>query len=72
MQQPPGFITTETSSLVLKLNKSLYGLKQAPRAWYEKIDTYLLSNDFKRCTFDSNLYVKNFGDEFIIIFFICE
>ena len=40
MQQPPGFITVETSSLVCKLNKSFYGLKQAPRAWYEKINTY--------------------------------
>jgi len=32
MQQTPGFITTETSSLVFKLNKSLYSLKKAPRA----------------------------------------
>jgi hypothetical protein len=67
MQQPPGFITTETSSLVCKLNKSLYGLKQAPRAWYEKIDTYFLKNGFKRCISDPNLYVKNFGDEFLIV-----
>jgi hypothetical protein len=27
MQQPPSFITAETSSLVCKLHKYLYGLK---------------------------------------------
>jgi len=67
MKQPPGFITAETSSLVCKLNKSLYGLKEAPRAWYEKIDTYFLSNAFKWCIYDPNMYVKNFGDEILII-----
>ena len=67
MQQPPGFITSKTSSLVCKLHKSLYGLKQAPRAWYEKIDTYFLSNSFKRCVSDPNLYVKNIGDDILII-----
>ena len=36
-------------------------------AWYEKIDTYFLSNGFKWCKSDSNLYVKNFGDEILII-----
>jgi len=66
MQQPPGFITIETSSLVCKLNKSLYGLKYAPRAWYEKIDTYFLKNGFKRYKYNRNLYVKNFGDEVLI------
>jgi hypothetical protein len=44
MEQPHGFI--QNSSLVCKLKKSLYGLKQAPRAWYEKMDSYLLSHDF--------------------------
>jgi len=37
MQQPLGFIISETSSLVYKLNKSLYGLKHVPWAWYEKM-----------------------------------
>ena len=67
MQQPPGFITAKISSLVCKLNKSLYGLKQALRAWYEKNDTYFFSNGFKRCISNPNLYVKNFGDDILII-----
>lgn len=34
MSQPLGFIHTDFSHYVCKLNKSLYGLKQAPRAWF--------------------------------------
>ena len=33
MQQPLGFISAESSSLICKLHKSLYDLKQEPRAW---------------------------------------
>jgi hypothetical protein len=67
MQQPPSFIIAETLSMVCKLNKSLYGLKQAPRAWYEKIDIFFLKNGFKWFIYDLNLYVKHFGDEFLIV-----
>ena len=48
-------------------HKSLYGLKQAPRAWYDKIDAYLLTNGFKRCIFDPNMYVKKFYDDILIV-----
>jgi hypothetical protein len=47
MEQPQGFM--QDSSLVCRLKKSLYGLKQAPRAWYAKMDSYLLSQNFVRC-----------------------
>eukprot|EP00253_Pinus_taeda_P028462 PITA_28462 len=47
MDQPHGFI--QDSSLVCRLKKSLYGLKQTPRAWYEKMDSFLLSQNFERC-----------------------
>lgn len=67
IQQPLGFISTESSSLVWKLHKSLYGLKQASRAWYDKIDAYLFNNGFKHCISDPNLYVKSFGDNVLII-----
>jgi hypothetical protein len=68
MQQPPGFISSQTSSLVCKLNKSLYGIKQEPRAWYEKIDTHFLKSGFKRCRFDPNLYVCFSPDDGLIVF----
>lgn len=35
MQQPPGFVNTN-STLVCKFKKVIYGSKKAPRAWYEK------------------------------------
>ena len=67
MQQSLGFISVETSIFLCKLNKYLYGLKHAPRAWYEKIDTYFLKNGFAWCIYNPNLYVKNFGDDFLIV-----
>ena len=65
MEQPQGYM--KNSSLVCKLKKSLYGLKQAPRAWYAKMDSYLLSQNFLRCKFDSNVYILKKIDSFWII-----
>ena len=67
MQQPLGFIPTETSSLVCKLNKSLYGLKHSPTVWYQKIDTYLLKNGLKWCVSNTNMYVNKIDDDVLII-----
>jgi hypothetical protein len=65
MEQPQGFI--QNSSLVCKLKKSFYGLKQAPRAWYAKMDSYLLSHDFVRCKYDSNIYMLMATDFLMIL-----
>jgi hypothetical protein len=65
MEHPQGFI--HKSFLVCRLKKSLYGLKKAPRAWYEKMDSYLLSHDFVRCKFDSNVYMLRTTDFMIIL-----
>eukprot|EP00253_Pinus_taeda_P030699 PITA_30699 len=46
IEQPHGFI--QDSSLVCRLKKSLYGLKQGLRAWYAKMDSFLLSENFER------------------------
>ena len=65
MEQPQGYV--HNSSLVCKLKKSLYGLKQAPHAWYAKIDSYLLSQNFMRCKFDPNVYMLRTSDSLLLI-----
>jgi hypothetical protein len=55
MEHPQGFM--QDSYLVCRLKKSLYVLKQALRAWYAKMDSYLLSQNFVHCKLDPNVYM---------------
>ncbi|CAL9078723.1 unnamed protein product, partial [Musa textilis] len=48
VEQPPGFENSLFPNHVFKLTKALYGLKQAPRAWYERLSSFLISNDFTK------------------------
>ncbi len=48
-----GLHTSNNSNMVCKLLKSLYGLQQSPQAWYQRLDSYLLSKGFKRIEVDS-------------------
>eukprot|EP00253_Pinus_taeda_P006960 PITA_06960 len=65
MEQPHGFI--HDLSLVCRLKKSLYGLKKAPRAWYAKMDSFLLSQNFERCKSDPNVYMLRTHDSLLIL-----
>eukprot|EP00253_Pinus_taeda_P024869 PITA_24869 len=65
MEQPHGFI--QDSSLVYRLKKSLYDLKHAPRAWYAKMDSFLLSQNFERCKSDPNVYMLRTHDSILIL-----
>lgn len=56
---PPGFTDPARPSHAGKLRKALYGLKQAPRAWYQKVDSYLLSRGLLKSHADYNLYYNN-------------
>lgn len=58
MQQPKGFIGTQTSHLVCKLHKSLYGLKQAPKAWFDKLYHALLQFGFISSKSDQSLFLR--------------
>ena len=64
MEQPQGFI--QDSSLVYRLKKSLYGLKQASRAWYAKMNSYLLSQNFVCCKSDPNVYMLRMTDSLLL------
>jgi hypothetical protein len=65
MEQPQGFM--QDSSLVCRLKKSLYGLKQAPRAWYAKMESYMLSQNFVCCKSDSNVYMLRMTDSILFL-----
>ena len=58
MRQPPGY---EQGNKVCLLKKSLYGLKQSPRQWYRRFDEYMLSNEFKRSSYDSCVYYRSYA-----------
>jgi hypothetical protein len=66
VHQPPGFENSKCPEHVFKLKKSLYGLKQALRAWYERLSSFLLENDFIRDKVDSTLFCKNIRNDLMI------
>jgi len=49
------------------LKKVLYGLKQAPRAWYSRIDSYFMRNNFSRSNGEPTLYIKQDKDMFLTV-----
>ena len=67
IEKPDGFQLSNKGDYVCKLNKELYGLKQDQRAWYERLDSYLQLQNFKRGSVDCNLYCRIVGDNMIIV-----
>ena len=58
IEQPQGFKIEDRRTHVCKLKKVVYGLKRAPRAWYERIDSFLMSLGFTKSKADPNLSFK--------------
>ncbi|KAK2417383.1 putative mitochondrial protein [Trifolium repens] len=58
VSQPPGFEVKTEKHKVYKLHKALYGLKQAPRAWNKRIDQFLHSEGFVKCSVEFGVYMK--------------
>ena len=67
VEQPSGFENHEFSNHVYKLNEALYGFKQAPRAWYKRLSTFLLDNEFTRGSVDTILFTKHKNHDLLII-----
>ena len=66
-EQPEGYAKEGEEDKVCLLKKALYGLKQAPKAWYSKIDEHLQHLGFAKSLSESTLYVKQTGDDILII-----
>ena len=45
----------------------MYVLKQSPRAWYAKMDSFLLSQNFERYKCGCNVYMQQKGDRLLLI-----
>ena len=67
VEQPPGFEDDKCSDWVFRLNKALYGLKQAPRAWYEKLNSFLITHGYDRGNVDTTLFIKRMNKEMIVV-----
>ncbi|XP_014499258.2 uncharacterized protein LOC106760323 [Vigna radiata var. radiata] len=66
MKLPPGVTATSPNKACL-LHKSLYGLKQVSRQWYDKLSSFLLSQDFTQTLGDHSLFTKHNGDNITIM-----
>ena len=67
MVQSEGFVVKGQESKVCCLQKAIYGLKQAALQWNKLLHKSLVDFGFKRCTFDSGVYVKFIGKDIILI-----
>ncbi|GJU74759.1 putative ribonuclease H-like domain-containing protein [Tanacetum coccineum] len=65
--QPNGFEDLYFPKHVYKVVKALYGLHQAPRAWYARLSTFLLKNNYRRGTIDKTLFIKKNSRDIILV-----
>jgi len=61
-----GFEDLKYPDHVYKLMKSLYGLKQAPRTWYDRLNNFLIENDFNRGQVDITLFRRTLRKTFLL------
>ncbi|CAN1334246.1 Retrovirus-related Pol polyprotein from transposon TNT 1-94 [Linum perenne] len=67
VRQPPGFEDPHSPTFVFKLKKALYGLRQASRAWYDRLTSFLLSQQFKRGQVDNTLFIKTESSDILLV-----
>ncbi|GKD82544.1 retrovirus-related pol polyprotein from transposon TNT 1-94 [Tanacetum coccineum] len=67
VSQPDGFVDKDKPNHVYKLKKALYGLKQALRAWYDMLSSFLISQDFSKCSVDPTLFIHKEGKELLLV-----
>jgi len=67
MEQPQGFVQKGNENKVCRLKKAIYGLKQSARCWNDKINSFLVSQDFCRSKYDPCIYIKKSKECYVVI-----
>ena len=68
---PEGFPDLLDPSKVCKVNQAFYGLKQVPKAWYERINSWLCSQELTQSQNDPNLYFSiQDGERTILLLYV--
>nr|GEU64586.1 retrotransposon protein, putative, unclassified [Tanacetum cinerariifolium] len=60
------FVDPNNPNHVYKLKKALYQLKQAPRAWYDKLSSFLISQDFSKGSVDPTIFIRRDSKELLL------
>jgi len=67
---PKGFPFVEDPMKACKITEALYGLKHTSKAWYERINSWLLSQGFIRSENNPNLYFSRRDGKVTILFYM--
>nr|GFA22465.1 hypothetical protein [Tanacetum cinerariifolium] len=66
VSQPDRFVDSDNPNHVYMLKKALYGLKQVPRAWYDMLSSFLLSQNFSKCSVDPTLFIRRNDNDLLL------
>ena len=67
MTQPEGFVHSENSGKICKLQKSIYGLKQASRSWNLRFDEAVKEFGFIKNEDEPCVYKKVSGSAIVFL-----
>nr|GEU50692.1 retrotransposon protein, putative, unclassified [Tanacetum cinerariifolium] len=67
MAQPSGIIDFTKPNYVYRLKKALYSLKQVPKAWYDRLKSFLIKQDYSMGMVDNTLFTKKKDSNLIIV-----
>ena len=67
VEQAQGFESHEFSKHVFKLTNALYELKQTFRVWYERLNSFLLENEFSKGKVETTVFIKKFNNDLFIV-----
>lgn len=67
IKQPSSFVNSSCPNSVYKISRAFDGLKHAQKAWYERLSTFLLQNNFQRRNIYQSLFIQKSGLYILIV-----